>query len=419
MFAERRPASAKRPLLALVESPAQLLHVLEYAAAHPAERLRAAVLAPTRTADSDQLMALAELARDAGLPVDWFEPRRSAAQTAATALQLARQTGRQLIVGDLFSGLIQSILILGRPAGVIAVDDGAATIESARRLVEGRPLMRGRSRPAAWRRLAGTGLASAARRTLADTKAVEFFTVMPIAGIISRRPGARATRHHYAWIKAAEPSPAVRPGLDVVGSSLVAAGTVTAESYLTAVAALVARHSTAPEDGQAARQDTRQDTGQAAGQDAARETRQGAVRDSAVRDIRQGAGQGAGQGAERANPVRYFAHRRENPATLEALAKLGGIDIIRPALPLELALRQAGVSHRIVTLPTSTAFTLPVALADLPVNVELLRPDGQWIDPTASHDAVARLARLDRLASRHLPAADHGQPIPEGPYAVD
>jgi hypothetical protein len=320
---------------------------LEYAAAHPAARLRVAILAPDRAADAVQLATLARLARSAHLPTDWFEPRSSAAKAAAVTLALAARVGRRLILGDPLSGLMQTVLALSRPEQVVSVDDGAATIEFVRCLASSRPLLRDRPRPPGWRRVAGTHLAKATGRTLRRTRDLEIFTVMPLAPPGAAVTGAHLTSHHYDWAKAVTPNPSIRAGLDLVGSSLVASGTMKAGPYLAAIAGL--------------------------------------------------AGTAAGG-------VRYFAHRRETAVTLGPLASLANISVIRPDLPLELALRRGRVAERVITWPTSTAFTLPVALSDLPVRIELLRPPANGFSPDAN-PAAGRLARLGRLAAESLPVA--------------
>ena len=75
----------KRTTLALVESPAQLLNVIEWAFHHGAEQqTRLAVLPPRDATTRLQLEAMADLARDAGLAATWYEPRKSAAFKATT-----------------------------------------------------------------------------------------------------------------------------------------------------------------------------------------------------------------------------------------------------------------------------------------------------------------------------------------------
>ena len=62
----------KRDTLALVESPAQVLNVIEWAHHHDALRqTRLAVLPPREATTRLQLETMAELARDAGMAASW------------------------------------------------------------------------------------------------------------------------------------------------------------------------------------------------------------------------------------------------------------------------------------------------------------------------------------------------------------
>ena len=78
-----------RDTLALVESPAQVLNVIEWAHHHDALRqTRLAVLPPREATTRLQLETMAELARDAGMAASWYEPRKSAASMVAVAWEL-------------------------------------------------------------------------------------------------------------------------------------------------------------------------------------------------------------------------------------------------------------------------------------------------------------------------------------------
>ncbi|HEX8509817.1 MAG TPA: hypothetical protein VF635_10035, partial [Propionibacteriaceae bacterium] len=100
--------------LALVESPAQLLNVVEWA--HQADvdldSLTTVVLAPQSETTRRQLRRTSELALLAGHTVRWHEPRRDATSTLQTAGLVAAQLRgvERLVLGDPFSGAMQLVL---------------------------------------------------------------------------------------------------------------------------------------------------------------------------------------------------------------------------------------------------------------------------------------------------------------------
>lgn len=212
--------------LALVESPAQLLNVIELAHAvrgtDEPDDLRVAVLAPSLGRSRDQLRAVVGLARQEGLTVTWHEPRSGGASVARTIRGLLAELGwaRRLVVGDPFSGVLQVLVGLVRPAELTIVDDGPATLELVRRQAAGEPHHR-------W-------LAPGAGTRL------RVFTCMPAgeAGLAS--VGTEVTRNTYAWLRSRWSDPEVLAGVDLVGCSLVESGIVDPEAYLAGVARLVA-----------------------------------------------------------------------------------------------------------------------------------------------------------------------------------
>ena len=106
----------KRDTLALVESPAQLLNVIEWAHSHGAEKAtRLAVLPPRETTTRLQLEAMVELAQDAGMSTRQLErlfrrylnrsPKRYYMETRlARARNLLMQTDMSIIEIALASG---------------------------------------------------------------------------------------------------------------------------------------------------------------------------------------------------------------------------------------------------------------------------------------------------------------------------
>lgn len=175
--------------LAFVESPVQLLNVLEWAhaeAASPpggtplldavprqpgplasripgpspaadrggaASWLRIVVLPPTDPMSRGQLRRMAGLARDEGYEVAWQEARggRLAPLKALAALARDVRAARRVVVGDPFSRYVQLLLTLVRAEELVVVDDGTATMEFVAQTARGERLVR-------WHRVGGGGL---------------------------------------------------------------------------------------------------------------------------------------------------------------------------------------------------------------------------------------------------------------------
>ena len=194
--------------LALVESPAQTLHLLEWVhTVRPADRVRVAVLAPTDLATLGQLRSMADFAEEEGLDLHWFSPRTSALAGLRTLARLRAELegARRRVIGDPFSGLIQAMLPFTRPREVVVVDDGTATMEFAAQLAAGQPLRR-------WHSGERGGIARAPlalhTRTFFRRTRPRLFTVMPVAV-----PGSQASRHEYDWTRRRVGPPAAVPAL--------------------------------------------------------------------------------------------------------------------------------------------------------------------------------------------------------------
>jgi hypothetical protein len=289
-----------RDTLALVESPAQFLHVLEWChAEQSAERTRMAVLAPSDAATVDQLRSMADFAEEEGIEVGWHAPRASALEGVRTIgrLRSPMADARRLVIGDPFSGMVQSLLPFAHPGEVVVVDDGTATLEFATQLAHGEPLRR-------WHAglgVARTPLAGYARSFLERSR-LRLFTVMTVTSL----PGSRVEHHGYDWTRRRFGPPRLLRGTDVIGSSLVETGVVEPEAYLDAVTKLAERPG-------------------AAG--------------------------------------RYFAHRREHADKLQEISRRTGLRIVRPRVPLEVELRRGPVAELLASFPSSVGYTLPLVLA--------------------------------------------------------
>lgn len=261
--------------LALVESPAQLLNLLEWAlgerdgAPDPA-RCEVAVLLPRDATTRHQLGVMTELARAEGIRVALHDIRRVPAglprALAALAPKLAG-AGR-LVIGDPFSGLIQWLLPLARTRDLVLVDDGTATLELSRELLAGRPLVR-------WHRT-GSAPAAAARasRRITPGHGRQRGLLLP-----DGRPQAAARRYR-------------------LGQHL--------QLGATAVRA-------------------------AAGPPRRRRDRHLARRDRPDRPRAVCAGDHLL--ADEVNAERYFAHRREDPDKLRLIAEYAELEVVRPELP--------------------------------------------------------------------------------------
>jgi len=138
-------AGPEHSALALVESPAQLLNVIELAR-HEDDLagLKIAVLAPGAGLTRNQLRSMITLARDAGHPVSWHEPRQGGMAVARSVRALADELSgvHRLVIGDPYSGVIHVIISVTRLTEVTIVDDGTATLEFARQWAAGEQLSR-------------------------------------------------------------------------------------------------------------------------------------------------------------------------------------------------------------------------------------------------------------------------------------
>ncbi len=334
----------KRTTLALVESPAQLLNVIEWAHHHGAEeQTRLAVLPPRDASTRLQLEAMVDLAREAGLAATWYEPRKSAASLVAVAWELFPRLvkAERLVVGDPFSRFVQAVLPLADVAEVVVVDDGTATISFIAQLTRGDRLSR-------WH-LAESGrdvvidlLSEHARDFFTpserDGRRIEVFTSMPVQA----PPGTRQSTNTFAWTRGRFGPPVIADAVDVIGTSLVETGVVDADRYLAGVVAVTERY-------------------------------------------------GAG---------RYFAHRREDDAKLSTIAARTGLTIVRPDVPLEIAVRRGPVSALMVSYPSTVTHTLPLVLVDTPVELAVADVPAAWLTPGAPMGAGDFLEHVNVTARR-------------------
>lgn len=325
--------------LALVESPAQLLNVLEWAHLRVLRQdLAIMILAPREAQPRRQLIKMSELALGTGVQVHWRDPRSSALSSIRTIRSLAAEIrgADRLIIGDPFSGFMQLMLTLSDARDLVVVDDGSATIEFADQINSQEDLVR-------WHRKGQVSgmtkrLAGAARRRLTpgEGKGIELFTAMPVSV-----PGMQVVRNNFAWTRMEFGTPTLTPSADLVGTSLVETGVVDLDHYLRAVQGL-----------------------------------------------------SASQGV-----TRYLAHRKESWEKLNKVMALG-LEIVRPEVPLEIFARIGPTGSRIVSFPSTIVHTLPLVLADLPVEVTVCDIESAWLTAEASPRSDRFLNSVTSLARR-------------------
>ncbi|MCF3122187.1 MULTISPECIES: hypothetical protein [Streptomyces] len=333
--------------LAFVESPVQLLNVLEWAhaaaATGPTGGLTVVVLSPNDPMTRGQLRRMAQLARDEGVEVRWEEARGGASAPFHTIGGLAGPLRRadRIVIGDPFSRYVQLLLTITRARRLVVVDDGTATMEFVSQLARGERLQRwhrkgGRPGP---RDLVFAPVSARARRRLTPggARSVEVFSAMPID---EAPDGVDITVNAFAWTRERFGPPRITRGADLVGTSLVETGVVDPDRYVEAVRALSLTHGAA----------------------------------------------------------RYFAHRRESAEKLHRLAVETGLQVVRPDLPLELIARRGPIGRTILSFPSTVVHTLPLALAGTEVKVAVCDIDPDWLTENASPRAQGFLSGVTGTA---------------------
>jgi hypothetical protein len=364
----RRAGSAGPRTLAFVESPVQLLNVLEWAHEHaltreqehapgaglthapgaglthaPGAGLTLVVLSPIDPMTRGQLRRMAELAREGGHEVRWEEARGGAMapfQTIGGLTGLLRRADR-VVLGDPFSRYVQLLLMITRARDLVVVDDGTATMEFVAQLAGGERLVRwhrkgGRPGP---RDLVFAPVSSVARKRLtpSENHRVEIFSSMPME---ETPPGVTVTANTFAWTRSRFGPPRITKGADMVGTSLVETGVVDGDRYLEAVQSLAKTH----------------------------------------------------------GATRYFAHRRESTEKLHRLAVESGLEIVRPDLPLELIARRGPIGRTILSFPSTVVHTLPLALSGTDVRVAVCDIHPEWLTDNASPRAQGFLSGVTGTA---------------------
>lgn len=345
-----------RRVLALVESPVQFLHTLEWNWAMAPDQLRIAVLSPHEATGRRQLSELVPFAQKAGIEVEWFNPRTNGRAFLAVRKQVRQLVAdaTDLVIGDPFSGLIQSLLPTTAGVRFTVIDDGTATIDFADLLKSGAPLSRWTARPSRGLSWLRRSLGHRASQVFHSSGAgqLDFFTALPV----SPPDWVGVSPHHYEWTKAEFAAPAVTDGVAVVGSSLVESGVLRKDAYVEAIAKIV--------------------------------------------EICGG-------------PGRYLAHRRENPEKLAELTARTGLSVMYSAAPLELEFRRGPVGSRVICFPSTPAYTLPMILADVTTAVTVVDIEDSWFHPDASRRAIDFIGRMaTQLTPIRLASLEKGQQKP-------
>jgi hypothetical protein len=207
--------------VAWVESPLQLLNVVEYAHMDGDKVLilvRAGVSTLDRVADAlrQHLPPCVELS------TGW-----------ESALQSPMRKARVVVIGDAYSGQMRALMALGKARQVTLVDDGAIMLALADQLAAGVPLDRGVTTESRAQRALGA-LSTRRFSRLLTRGRLDLFTAYdqaPAVATLATR-GARVAMNHYEWTRQTPINiPQPLSGHVVVGSAMVADGLIDAGLY--------------------------------------------------------------------------------------------------------------------------------------------------------------------------------------------
>ncbi|KOG90960.1 hypothetical protein ADK38_05815 [Streptomyces varsoviensis] len=285
------------------------------------------VLAPHDPMTRGQLRRMAELARRAGHTVRWEEARGGAGAPAQTIAGLAPLLRRA------------SRVVIGDPFSryvqlllTIARARDVVVVDDGTATMEFVAQLAVGSRLVRWHRRGGLGARDlvfapfAAAARRRLTPGEDRRVEVFTAMPVQAPPGVTVTPNDFAWTRSAFGPPRLTRGTDLVGTSLVETGVVDLDHYLTAVASLARTH----------------------------------------------------------GATRYFAHRRESTDKLRRIGGELGLEIVRPDLPLELIARRGPIGRMILSFPSTVVHTLPLALAGTGITVAVCDVDPAWLTETAS-----------------------------------
>lgn len=325
--------------LALVESATQLLNVLEWGhRTGLSGGLRVVVLPPRDHHPLRQVKRVAALAAEAGVDVRIDPVREPHAGAVSAGLRVARDVA------------LAPRLVVGDPFSraiqtvlPLSRAEDVVVVDDGTATWRFRDCVDSGAPLVRWTVFAGTPARRAQRATSllspSTGRSLEVFTCLEGAVPI----GARHTVNRYTWTRSAGRPEITAGETDVLGVSLVDSGVIERRAYVAAVARIARRH----------------------------------------------------------GRVRYVAHRRESENLVAEIATIPGLRVLRPDLPVELALRHGPVAERVITFPSTAAHTMPVVLADLPVDFQVRHVDTAWFRPGTTLQArrfVGRIATDAHLA---------------------
>ncbi|GAA1853405.1 hypothetical protein GCM10009751_07600 [Myceligenerans crystallogenes] len=248
---------------------------------------------------------------------------------------------RNRIVGEMFSGIVQTALLTRPVTSVTMVDDGLAALDLDRILTSPTGAFVRSAVPAGAARRA-LGRRTAARlRALAERGGLTLFTALPLAAeALARLSGAgvRVVRNEFDWYTSQPLESAPAEPTVVVGSGLVGAGFVDTDPYLEWVLSLAAQ-----------------------------------------------------------GPVLYVPYRRDEPLVRRVLRTTPGVTIADPGAVLELRLSGMRSGQRVLSLPTTSSVLLTSMLGRRGVAVDVRPvPDDWWTEgvPDQVRKDAAALADL-------------------------
>jgi len=211
------------------------------------------------------------------------------------------------LVGDGFSGQFRLAAAVLRPRRITFLDDGLNAVAFADSLTGVRPYARPRAtREGALARRV-TPLALDLVQLRAAGGSVDLFTAFPLGDEREGRLrglGATVSRHGFEWIRGTRSARRLDADRVILGTARVADGLIDRSEYVTWV-----------------------------------------------------------RRQARGNPAAYLPHRRECERTLDEIARLAGVTVVRTGLPVELVLAAGDRPREVVTLPSSAAITLRRVLA--------------------------------------------------------
>ena len=331
---------------ALVESPLQLLCTIE---AHAAGLGGAATTVHVRDDVPSLAQARDEIACAAlpdGLTTD-VRPVRHAMWS----------WHRDRIVGEMYSGLVQTALLTRPVSSITLVDDGVAALDLDRILTSPTGAFTRSGVPAKVGRRA-LGRATADRlRGLARRGGLTLFTALPLPEAALDRlsaAGVKVVPNEFAWFSSHPLDTAPAEPTVVVGSGLVGAGFIETDKYLEWVLSLAA-------DG----------------------------------------------------PVQYVPYRRDEPRVRRILATTPGVAVADPGAILELRLSGMLAGQRVLSLPTTSSALLTSILGRRGVDVEVRGIPGDWWLPGVPDQVRSDAAALVDLAAQAREARGPGR----GPVA--